>query len=919
MEDIEKLKVTFYSEADDILNNLDELLLNLEHDPGNRETIDAVFRNMHTLKGSSGIFEFHSIERLAHACEDLLDFMRTVLALSEAKKEDAGEISSEKMIDTLFVGLDQIKDMLSHIQAGQGTTGIAYEDTVKNIRALLPEKDHQEVASNSIRDSGLNKAFLRSIEKSHRDTIIEHLRSGKRVFQVSIALSKYCFYKGMDPLLLLKNLSAGGDILFIISSTEHLPSLDELNPFMLYLDDIWLILSTEQNCEFINDVCEFALAIGDITAHSITGDDVNAAIPANLPANLIDADHIESTNRISREDDWGMEGNGINMPESAADSSGLKNIFFEFMEESNSYLAEIESSILLLEKKKDDLNIVNEIFRPFHTIKGNCGYLGFKEIGRVCHSIETLLDGVRNSTIPVNQNIIDILLETVDAVKRLRLSLPMSVKDRFGLTDAELGQYLQYDVIDARPLIQKIDTLLNLSSTIKDQKSPPRIGEILLATGDITEDQLNRALKLQERRLGEILVDEGIVPEDKVKTALEIQEYQKTNVKAPAGAIKVDTEKVDSLVNLVGELVITQTLIRENPSIAQFAGQGIQKDISHLGKITREIQDQVMSMRMLPLKQTFQKMMRVVRDVAKKAGKNVDLIISGEDTELDKTVIEEISDPLVHILRNAVDHGIESPEKRSQKGKPEKGGIYLSAFHRGGSIVIEIKDDGQGLCKEKILRKAVEKGLLEDAVEITDQQIYHLIFQAGFSTAEKVTDISGRGVGMDVVRRNIEKLRGRIDIQSKEGSGTSISITLPLTLAIIDGMVVQVGCEKYIIPTLSIEESYRPKHEEIITVQEKGEICNLRGSLLPLIRLSELYKIEPRYKKPSEALLVVVESDGMRASIMVDELVGQQQVVIKTLGDTFKNIKGIAGGTILGDGKVGLILDVRGLIESALF
>ena len=397
--------------------------------------------------------------------------------------------------------------------------------------------------------------------------------------------------------------------------------------------------------------------------------------------------------------------------------------------------------------------------------------------------------------------------------------------------------------------------------------------------------------------------------------ALEIQEAQRSGIKTPPGAIKVDTERIDNLVNLVGELVIAQTLISQNPAVLRLSGQTLQKDVSHLGKITREIQDLVMSVRMMPLKQTFQKMMRVVRDVAKKAGKNVELVISGEDTELDKSVIEEISDPLVHILRNSVDHGIEPPDERMNNGKSGKGVVHLNAFHRGGSIVIEIRDDGRGICKDKVLEKAIEKGLAGSATDITDQQIYQLIFHPGFSTAEKVTDISGRGVGMDVVRRNIEKLRGRIDIQSKEGEGTSISIALPLTLAIIDGMVVQAGNEKYIIPTLSIEESFRPDKEDIISVQNRGEMCNLRGNLLSIVRLASLYQGNAAHRDPWDALLVVVESDGMKTCIMVDELIGQQQVVIKSIGETFKNVRGVAGGAILGDGRVGLIIDVRGMIE----
>lgn len=893
MDNIEKLKETFYSEADDILGNLDDLLLQLENNPGNRDTLDAIFRNMHTLKGSSGIFEFHPIEKLAHACEDLLDFMRN---------EGVSPSDTEKMIDTLFSGFDQLKDILSKFQTGMEPSGIPFEETINTIRSLLPEKEHKGEPKRSLHDPGVNKGFIRTIGQSHRDFIVENMGYGKKIYQISIALSKYCFYKGMDPLVLLKNLMSSGDILFVRCSTKHIPSLDNLNPFMLYLDDIWLTYSTEIENESIQDIFEFAISIGDVTLHPLSKDEIIEITPVN------------------NGDDWEMDTSVMESRETATSSTGLKNIFFEFMEESNSYLEDIESLILKLEKERGNLNIVNELFRPFHTIKGNCGYLGLKELGSVCHSIETLLDGVRNQTIPVNQVIIEMLLEAVDVVKKLRASLPWQVRDKFGLVENELNKYPHNDPFDCSLFVKKIESFLKLAPTLKDNKGLPKIGEILIATGDISEEQLNRALRLQERRLGEILVDEGLVPPDKVKTALEIQEYQKSSTKTPAGAIKVDTEKIDSLVNLVGELVISQTLISQNPSIIQLTSQGqsVQKDISHLEKITREIQDQVMSMRMLPIKQTFQKMLRVVRDVAKKAGKNAELIISGEDTELDKTVIEEISDPLIHIIRNSVDHGIEPPEERRLKDKPEKGIINLDAFHRGGSIVIEIRDDGRGLSREKILNKAVEKGLIEDSDDLTEQQIYNLIFQPGFSTAETVTDISGRGVGMDVVRRNIEKLRGRVDIQSKEGVGTTISITLPLTLAIIDGMVVQVGPEKYIIPTLSIKESVRPRKEEIIKVQGKGEVCNLRGLLLPLIRLGKLYKIKYKYKEPWDALLVIVEDDGAQSCIMVDELIGQQQVVIKTLGDTFKNIKGVSGGAILGDGKVGLILDVRGLIDTSL-
>jgi len=343
---------------------------------------------------------------------------------------------------------------------------------------------------------------------------------------------------------------------------------------------------------------------------------------------------------------------------------------------------------------------------------------------------------------------------------------------------------------------------------------------------------------------------------------------------------------------------------------------GTSKNLSQLTKITKDIQDQVMSMRMVTLKQTFQKMSRLVRDVSLRSGKKVKLQISGEDTELDKNVIEELADPLVHILRNSIDHGVEAEEDRVSKGKPEEGLVKLNAFHRGGNIIIEIQDDGKGLQKDKILQKATERGLIKDQSSLTDNQIYNLIFLPGLSTAEKITNISGRGVGMDVVKKNIEKLRGNVEVTSEEGKGSTFTIKLPLTLAIIDGIVVNVGSTKYIIPTVSIEESLRPAKEDISTIKNQGEVVNIRGSLLSLVRLHKLYNIDTKKTNPWESIVVVVEGAEGRYGVLVDELLGQQQVVIKSLGDRFKDIKGISGSAILGDGRVGLILDVSGVREA---
>ncbi|MCK4773861.1 MAG: chemotaxis protein CheA, partial [Candidatus Krumholzibacteria bacterium] len=345
--------------------------------------------------------------------------------------------------------------------------------------------------------------------------------------------------------------------------------------------------------------------------------------------------------------------------------------------------------------------------------------------------------------------------------------------------------------------------------------------------------------------------------------------------------------------------------------------QMLEKNISQLGKITKELQDRSMALRMMPIKQTFQKMVRLVRDSSKKMGKKVNLVMRGEDTELDKTVVEQISDPLVHMLRNCVDHGIDAPEERRASGKPETGEINLEAFYQGDQIKIRVKDDGRGLNRERIIEKAVENGLLKPDAIPADSEIYNLIFEPGFSTAEVVTDISGRGVGMDVVRRNIDKLRGKIDVLSEPGKGTSITISLPLTLAIIDGMVVRVGSETYVIPTVSIVRSIKPGAGDISTVLNRGEMLTLPSGLVPLYRMDRLYHIEDAEDDPDEAIIVIVEDEARQAGLVVDELVGRQQVVIKSLGESLKDIPGISGGAIMPDGRVGLIIDVGGLIKFA--
>ena len=383
---------------------------------------------------------------------------------------------------------------------------------------------------------------------------------------------------------------------------------------------------------------------------------------------------------------------------------------------------------------------------------------------------------------------------------------------------------------------------------------------------------------------------------------------------ATATSIRVDLEKIDKLVNMVGELVITEAMIKAQVrGLDDDAFAGLLKGVEELSHHTRELQEAVMAVRMQPVKSVFSRMPRIVRDTSGQLGKEIELILSGEETEVDKTVIESLGDPLTHMIRNSCDHGIEKPDVRVANGKPARGTVYLSAYHRSGRIIIEIKDDGAGINRERVLKKATEKGLVSAGVTLSDEEIDHLVFLPGFSTAEKVTSVSGRGVGMDVVKRNIEALGGNVRITNTPGKGSIFTVSLPLTLAILDGMIVRVGAESYIIPITSIIETMRPKMEQVHEVQGRSDVINVRGEFVPLVYLRDVFSIPRAEQDLSKALVVLVESGQEKMGLVVDELIGQQQVVIKSLEANADPVKGISGATILGDGKVSLILEISEL------
>jgi len=677
-----------------------------------------------------------------------------------------------------------------------------------------------------------------------------------------------------------------------------------------------------------------------------------------------------------------------------------------FIEEAGEIIEKLDVDILRFEENSADFDLLNEIFRGVHTLKGNANAFGFTRLGEFVHHFEDVLDHYRSTKEDVEEHHLELFVGSVDVIKEVMTceldGLPDLPADYAGclekikqliaskknkpvepIIEVNLQVFndlatefafddIQFQDTDIERCIEihqamrteglnlyrieltldadcykrgfdhllflkllaenatalesffELDNVPSLDTFSSDENTITRMSAILLSA-QTPNDVAENFEYLFDHEYSITLIDPIVVAVEKVK-AVVVEKSPDTEVAktssaiAPKSTIRIDTFKLDELFDSVGELVIAQNFIAQNEKIRAIEDESISRTIETLSKITKRIQDRVMSLRMVAIRDTFDKMKRVVRDTSKKTGKELHLNVQGEETEIDKTMIDSLSDPLIHIIRNAIDHGLEADaNERLSVGKKVEGTITLRAYHKSGSIVISVSDDGRGINKEKVLKKAIERGIIAGDENLTDSQIFALIMQPGFSTADAISDLSGRGVGLDVVKTSIEKLRGKIEIDSKEGLGTTFSMVLPLTLAIIDGMLVQAAGEIYIIPTLSVVESFRPEREIVHALKEKGEFVSLRGQHIPVIRLSDIFELRTKRIEPWEGILVCVETEAGRIAIMVDELVGRQQVVIKPLGKALAKLKEITGGAILGSGDIALILNVdelRPLIEA---
>lgn len=692
-----------------------------------------------------------------------------------------------------------------------------------------------------------------------------------------------------------------------------------------------------------------------------------------------------------------------------------------YREEAGERLAELETSLLELEERPDDMDLVNQVFRAMHTIKGSGAMFGFDDIAAFTHEVETVFDMVRNGKMVVTKRLLDLTLlsrdhisalldasaglgeankkegdEIIDNLHQLVMSfdapktsvavvgppvksspkvlqsgvqqetwrirfrpnreLLMSGTNPIALLNElrDLGScqvtasheqiplldelvceqcYLYWDIIlttsrgeaairDVFIFVEddcdiKME-LVDSSDSDEDTESYKKIGQILIERGDLSASDMQKVLATQ-KRIGELLVEQGVVSAAAVHSALveqqQVKQVRQERAVPPAEAaasIRVPAERLDQLVNLVGEMVTVQAHLTQ---VATTLGNPTFMSISEeVERLTNELRDTALNIRMLPIGSTFSKFKRLVRDLSQELGKEIEMETFGEDTELDKTVIERLNDPLVHIIRNSIDHGIEMPEARLKAGKPASGKVQLGAEHSGDSVLISIRDDGAGLDRETLRAKAIEKGLISASAELTDQEIFAQIFAPGFSTAAKVTNVSGRGVGMDVVKRGIDALRGSIAIDSQHGTGTTITLKIPLTLAIIESLLVKIGDSHFVLPLSTIEECVELSREDVEAAHGRC-LAKVRGNLTPYISLRDQFAIEGG--RPDIEQIVIVSVHGTRIGFVVDFVVGEHQTVIKPLGRFYQDIKGISGATILGDGTVALILDPAVLANAA--
>jgi two-component system chemotaxis sensor kinase CheA len=966
--DMEKFRIGFLEEATDLLEEANENILRAESE-GDSELFNAVFRSIHTIKGSAGGFGFDNMSEFAHHLETLMDKLRN------GELQIDGDITDLLLrgIDTLFEMVDYAKENKTYDKDLDELVSLYENMAAKQDGAGEPA---EEAPAEEVSDKMTVGAEITAQLKE------QHPGFGKP-YKVDVKFTDEMLENGYDPLTLFANLREISDVFIAVTPTDAIPAVSSIEPYKLYLrPEIYII--SDASLDEINDL---AFDPETMEVHEISLDGAEAPAPkgdqpkAAAPAQTADA-----------EEEINIDGIDTEMLSELA--TGIED-YFESIE---NYLIDIEKT------GSGSKDAVDNIFRVFHNIKGDSGYVGFAFMEKYAHLVENMLDKVRDGAVQFDTRAAEFILNVISDVKSLVAALVNKEKPKLPatyrqLTDLSSTINQQTEAVpaisdDVKIFIGQVDqfieminmaedspagaaimkraaaglrnaakfigfkdltelaiafeglvaagsdhqgTLASIVQYIDQLKSPPKkLGELLVESGKVTEEEIADAQK-QQKKIGEILVDQGKLDKDDLELVLKKQNVMKAAEKSKPSedepehrdtavskekipqSMKVDQEKIDKFTNTIGELVVAknayeymfQRLIKEFELPTSLVKDF--KDNSNLiARISQDLQRDILSLRMVPIRQIFNKFPRVVRDISRKQDKQIDLRIIGEETEIDKKIADILSDPLVHLVRNACDHGLEVAADREAAGKYGTGSLILKAYNEGSFVYVEVIDDGRGINSQKVLKKAISKGMVSEDANLTDKEINQFILEPGFSTADKVTDISGRGVGMDVVKSSITSVGGFIDVSSSPGEGTRVTMKIPVTIGMSTSLLVSMGeSDFYAFPIEHVAETIIVEKEEVKDLHF-GKGIYYRGNVLPLFQLSKLLGDEDK-ELDDEVSIVITVTDAGKTGIIVDELLNRMDIAIKPVPEYFAHLNYIGGVTILGDGQAVLVLNVNKL------
>ncbi len=854
----------FIARAREDLELIEANALILEKDYGNKEIINDMFRSFHNIKGSSGFVGQDIIQKIAHQTETMMDGCRKGAIEVDKNIIDFILISGDyisKICDEPEIARDEafLEGIFLHIQNMEAKSADFANQTAK--KSKKKEKEGEP-----LQEEIINKEFFDHF-------VIEAGRYIDNVDCNLLLLEKnnqdselmHTIFRDLHTIKGLAGFAGLTIIQRILHQAESVMDdcrkgtvktnntiIDLLLKAINYVDNICKDLKLTQNKEFLENIC---LLIKNLQEEKIKN------------KNFEENEYLE-----------------------------------DFQVETKEHLEFIEMNVLILEKDPENEDLIHSLFRAFHTIKGMSGFVELDIIGRIAHQTETIMDGCRKGHTKVTKKIIDLMLNSADYIKKICNDVTLAADDDF-LTEIET--YLKS--------IEK--DLLNHDDEIQEEK---KIGEILVEEKVIKAPEVEEILEKQKTDYPDLKFGQIVVKENKADAKEVINAVRKQQNKATPPEqddyMRISTNKVDNLVDMVGELIITQSLVEQIASVTLGTNNSFVLNFGRMTRITKDLQNLAMFLRMVSLKSTFHKITRIARDTINELDKDINFTTFGDETEIDRIVTEKLLDPLVHLVKNAVSHGIEDKSERIQSGKPPQGNISVSAYNKRGNIYIEIADDGKGINIEKVYQKALEKGLIDPKKQYSEKEMQEFILLPGFSTAETVNNISGRGVGMDVVKTEILKIGGKVDIYSKVNEGSVFTLKIPVNHAVMNGTIVDIEGSNYIIPTVNVKQILQPKDEDWVYIQGIRSMIKIRDDIIPLIYISKLFRTNKEEEKPS--LIIVLEMDRKFIALPVRNIIGRQEIVIKPSGEEFSHLAYVSGMSILGDGKVSLILDIEYLFEA---